>query len=140
MKVVPFYLRQTQTHLSITKLTVFLSNGGKTLWQPEDQILTEKQLQEEYLEPNGFVWTRIVQTPTIWYVEIDPEKTPLHEFYTWEECQTQRAECWRSFYLFQDPTGSDWFSGKQLSESEIEGKSIHTYYEEILTYKGMVAS
>lgn len=136
MKVVPFYLNQKQSQLTITNLTLFLSNGGKSIWQTEEATVTEKQLKEDYLEPNGFVWKRIVQTPTCFFVEIDSKKTSLQDFYTWEEAQKsgKRVECWRSFYFFKDATGSDWFSGKQLSESEIDGISIHEYYESILRH------
>ncbi len=134
--MLPFYLKQKQAQLLITNLTVFLSNSGKTFWQTEESTVTEKQLQEDYLQPNGFVWRRILFTPSIVYVEIDPEKTPLQDFYMWEEAQksTQRLECWRSFYFFKDAMSSDWFSGKQLSESEVEGKSIQEYYEDILRH------
>lgn len=118
----------------MTNFTVFLSNSGKTVWQIEETTVTEQQLQEEYLQPNGFVWKQIVFTPSIVYVEIDPDKTSLQDFYTWEEAQNQRVECWRSFYFFKDATGSDWFSGKQLSESEVEGKSMQEYYEDILRH------
>jgi hypothetical protein len=136
MKVLPFYLKQKQTQVSITNLTLFLANGGKALWQTEETTVTEKQLKEEYLEPNGFVWKQIVQTPDVFYGEIDSQKTPLQDFYTWEDAQKSkdRVECWRSFYFFKDATGSDWFSGKQLSESEIDGKSMHEYYESILRH------
>lgn len=111
-----------------------MANGGKSFWQTEEATVSEKQLQEEYLQPNGFVAKRIVLAPTLVYVEIDPVQTPLQDFYTWEEAQTlsKRVECWRSYYFFKDTTGADWFTGRQLQEAEIEGRSIHEIYESIL--------
>lgn len=107
------------------------------MWQTEEQTVSKKQLEEEYLQPNGFVTTQIYETAKCIYVEIDPVQTPLQDFYTWEEAQklSKRVECWRSYYFFKDTTGADWFTGKQLQESEIDGKSIHEFYEEILALK-----
>jgi hypothetical protein len=136
MKVLPFFLKHKTKSLAITNFTVFLSHSGKSVWQTDESSVTEKQLQEEYLQPNGFVDTNIHFTPQIVYVEIDPFKTPLHDFYTWEEANQlqKKVECWRSYYFFKDATGADWFSGKQLQESELEGKPIHEYYEDILRH------
>lgn len=136
MKVLPFYLKQKTGQLQMTNLTVFLSSAGKNLWQTEEQTLSEKQLREDYLEPNGFVVKKIKLIQQMYFVEIDPEKTKLEDFYKWDETfkLQQRVECWRSFYFFKDATNADWFTGKQQQESEIEGKPIQDYYEDILRH------
>lgn len=133
MKVLPFFLTHKQGQLSATKCTLFLAHGGKAYWQTEEPTVSEESLVEHYLKPNGFVWKRILPSPGIVYVEIDPEKTVLQDFYTWEESLKvpQKPECWRSYYFFKDPTGVDWFTGKTLQESELEGKPIQEIYEEI---------
>jgi hypothetical protein len=136
MKVLPFYLKQKKGQLEMTNLTVFLANNGKSLWQTEEQTVSEKELLEEYLKPNGFSVKKIHQNETIYFVEIDPQATNLSDFYRWEETfkLQQRVECWRSFYFFKDAINADWFTGKQQQESEIEGRSIHEYYEDILRH------
>ena len=139
MKLVPFYKtqKQTKTH-TITCLTFFLSCAGKRLWRTEtNEILTEKQILDEYCEPNGFVVEHIwmdskKQTA---YLQIDPKKTNLSDFYTWDEAITKlgKPECWRSFYFIQDKEGTEWWSTKDSFEAELsEDGSIYTLYTQIL--------
>lgn len=136
MKILPFFLQKRQTHLKQTRLCVFLAHAGKALWSAEEP-LTESQLVNDYLEPNGIPHKRIVITGSLALVEIDFEKTKLSDFYTWEEALThpQRPECWKSYYFFKDSSNADWFSPKLLQGSnEIEGKNIQEYYEDILRH------
>lgn len=134
MKVLPFILKQKQAALHMTNLCLFLAHGGRSFWQTEEAIVSDKTLQEDYLLPNGMIPKRIFATNHLIYVWIDEEKTKLNDFYTWEEAykHPQRPECWRSFYFFQDSTGTPWFAPGSQSEGELEGKSIQVYYEDIL--------
>jgi hypothetical protein len=136
MKILPFFLQERHSHLKQTRLCVFLAHAGKALWSIEE-TLTESQLMEEYLKPNGIPSKRIVLIGSLALVEIDLEKINLPEFYTWEEALShpQKPECWRSYYFFKDSSDADWFSPKLLQGSnEIEGKNIQDYYESILRH------
>lgn len=124
-------------NLDTTMLKLFLAHGGKALWRTDEQSLTEKQIQEDYLLPNGIIAEKILLQKDIAFVEVNPEKTHLEDFYTWEEALTNpaRPECWRTYWFFTDTQGAEWFSSRFLQgENEVEGRPIHEYYEEILTF------
>jgi hypothetical protein len=133
MKVLPFILNQKQSSLRMTNLSLFLAHGGRSFWQTEEPV-TKKTLEDEYLLPNGLIPKRIVETKELIYVWIDAEKTKVNDFYGWDEAykHPQKPECWRSFYFFEDASGSPWFSPGSQPEAELEGKLIQVYYEDIL--------
>jgi hypothetical protein len=135
MKVLPFILKQKQASLSMTNLCLFLSHGGRSFWQTEESTLSQQELEHEYLLPNGLIPKKIFSANNLFYVWIDAEKTKLDDFYTWEEAykHPEKPECWRSFYFFEDASGSPWFSPNASQvEAEIEGKCVQIYYEDIL--------
>lgn len=135
MKVLPFILKTNQGALTKTNLSIFLSRGGKNLWQTEQPSVTRQELEQEYLLANGLIPKMIWIEQDIAYVLIDEEKTITSDFYTWEEAykHPQKPECWRPFYFFADASGAPWFTpGPFQTEAEIEGKSIEAYYEVIL--------
>jgi hypothetical protein len=136
MKVLPFYLKQKQSkgQLCMTKLSVFLANGGRVCWQTDEKTVTKEQLVEEYLEPNGLVPLNIYMENSMILVQIDPEKTILDNFYTWEEVyqKKQRYECWRNFYFFKDTMNAEWFTPKDTND--LDDGSIQEYYEDILRH------
>jgi hypothetical protein len=125
MKLVPFFLTEKQTGMfTITKLSLFLSHAGKSLWQTEEQgNVSIDVLKEEYLEPNGMEAEKIQmdQMKQIAYVKINPKTLCLSDFYAWEEAMAKpsRPECWRNFYFVQDKEKADWWSAKGLLEAEI---------------------
>ena len=116
----------------MTKLAVFLANGGKQCWQTDEPTVTKQQLLDDYLLPNGLVPLTIHFTDKLILVQIDPVQTNLQEFYTWEEAykHRQRPECWRNFYFFKDAMNADWFTPKDTSD--LDDGSIQEYYKEIL--------
>lgn len=118
----------------MTKVSVFLANGGRVCWQTDEKTVTKEQLVEEYLEPNGLVPLNIYMEDSIILVQIDPEKTILDNFYTWEEVyqKKQRYECWRHFYFFKDSMNADWFTPKDTND--LDDGSIQEYYEDILRH------
>ena len=135
--MLPFYVKQKKTHtqtqgqISITKLGVFLANGGRVCWQTDEPV-TKEQLIKEYLEPNGLLPKSIHFTDKMIFVEIDLLQTKLENFYTWEEAYTnkQRYECWRNFYFFKDALNAPWFSPKDTND--LDDGSIQEYYEQIM--------
>lgn len=137
MKIVPFVLKQRKEVLTMVSLKLFLAHSGKGLWKTEEPSLSPKQVEEEYLLPNGLIPKRIFQVSSILYVEIDSEKTRFEDFYTWEEALSnpEKPECWRNFWFFTDSQEAEWFSSRFLQgENELEGRPIHDYYEEILLF------
>lgn len=139
MKVIPFFLKQKQGQLSMMNLCLFLANAGKSFWRTEEESVNQRELVEEYLEPNGFCIDAIHFEKDTVFIKVDPSKMNLNDFYTWEEAMKnpQKPECWRHFYFFKDQVGADWFSSKQmhsLSENEIEEKGVNEIYADILRH------
>ncbi len=125
MKLLPFILTEKKTpHFEITKLSLFLSHAGKALWQTDEAgMLSQKTIQEEYLEPNGMIAKkiRLDAKQQMAYIEINKESLHLQDFYTWEEAlaKPSKPECWRHFYFVTDKEGAAWWAPKGLVEAEI---------------------
>lgn len=144
MKLVPFFLTKRiqknlgPSDLTIYKLMVFLDKAGKQSWGTETEALyTEKELVQEYLEPNGLVPRHIVinKKTKVALIEVNEEKLLLNEFYNWDEAlaMPSKPECWRSFYFFKDAHGDDWWSPKYILDAEIQGLgSVHSLFLDIL--------
>jgi hypothetical protein len=135
MKIIPFVLKETKETLTMTSLKLFLAHAGKGVWTTEEANLSTKDIEQEYLLPNGLIPKRMFERRSILYIEIDSNKTRFEDFYTWDEalCNTEKPECWRQFFFFKDEQGGEWFSSRLLQgENELEGRPIHEYYEEIL--------
>lgn len=136
MKILPFVLKHSHSSsLTITGLSLFLSQAGKALWQTEEPTLSIKQLEQEYLLPNGLIPKQIVVNGSVAYVEVDPEKTRLQDFYTWEEALSSgtKPECWRTFWFFTDETNAEWFTCRySQGDNELDGKPIYDFYEEAM--------
>lgn len=139
MKLVPFFLtKQIQNTFTISSLSLFLAHAGKTIWTTQESgPVSEKIIREEYCEPNGFVVEKIfIIDSTLAFVQVNPSKMNLSEFYTWEEAVSNPAkpECWRRFYFIQDKDGSDWWSPKGLIEAEIQGfGNVHEIWRHLRT-------
>ena len=137
MKIFPFVLKRTQGSLETTCLSVFLAQAGRTLWQTDELTVSQKQLEEDYLLPNGLIPKQIVFQGQIVYIQIDNDKTNRNDFYQWEEALQNpgKPECWRLFSFFQDEKGAEWFSSRHFqSENLVDGRPIHEYYEDILRH------
>jgi len=119
-KLIPYILHKRKTDtLMLYKLSLFLTNGGRGLWDVGNES------PEEILQENGFVVTEIHKTPEHIYARIDPEKTNMSGFYTWKE--TRKEDCWRSFHLCFDVTMKEsWFTSKEL-ETQFEGSEFSPY-------------
>jgi hypothetical protein len=126
MKLVPYILSQKELqHFTITRIALFLSHGGKSIWKTDTTaLLSTKEILDEYCEPNGFVVDsiKIDTQKKIAYIQVNKEKTKLSEFYTWDEAYLHvgKPECWRRFYFVKDKEGADWWSPKGLIEAEIQ--------------------
>jgi hypothetical protein len=117
---------------------VFLDKAGKQSWGTDnDTLYSEKELLQEYLEPNGLAARSMVidKKNKLALIEVDQEKLLLNEFYNWDEAlaMPSKPECWRSFYFFKDTHGDDWWTPKNILDAEIQGLgSIHSLFLDIL--------
>ena len=135
MKLFPYLLTKKEGTLTKTKLTVFLAQGGRRLWETNETTITQRELLEYYLEPNDLHADHIHFAKDIIYIKINPEKTKLDEFYSWEETNKmqQKPECWRNFYFFTDENNASWFSPKSSQlEIDFQDGNITEYYKDIL--------
>lgn len=138
MKLVPFMVTQKKVQgFQVTTLHVFLSYAGKRVWLTENPgLLDSEEILSEYCEPNGLFVSQIDinKEKETAYLRIDPIKTNLSDFYTWEEALQQpgKPECWRRFYFFENQESSDWWSPKGLIEGEIQDYgTIETLFNDI---------
>lgn len=122
MKLAPFFLQKQDTPLlTVYRLTLFLTDGGKGLWDIGNE--TEKLvIQREYLEENGFFPQDLFQHNDIYFAKLDPERTKKSSFYTWEELQElpekRREDCFRTFtFCFEQPQEKLWFHSEFCEEA-----------------------
>ena len=117
---------------------IFLDKAGKQSWGTDnDTLYSEKELLQEYLEPNGLAARRIIidKKNKVALIEVDQEKILLNEFYNWDEAlaMPSKPECWRSFYFFKDTYGDDWWTPKNILDAEIQGLGpVHSLFLDIL--------
>ena len=143
MKLLPFILAKKEVNaFHITSVNVFLSHAGKSVWKTEEPgNIPIQSILQEYCEPNGIYvlqWYIDLPNQTV-FLLVDPTKTNVSEFYTWEEAiqQQTKPECWRRYYFIQDIDGANWWSPESLTETEIQDygnianlhKIIQTYFE-----------
>lgn len=125
MKLVPYFFTHPKGLVSeghLTCLWIFLASAGKRLWQTEEQgFVCEEEILSSYCEPNGLSPKQIWSDKDIAFIEINPQKTSLKEFYTWEEALQlpSKPECWKRIVLVYDVDKNLWWSGKGLGEAEI---------------------
>ena len=145
MKLIPYTIQKKDTGiLSIYRLSLFLSEGGRALWEIGSET-NVKKIQEEYLEDNGFFCTSVDQWNDIYFAPIDSTKTDIKSFYTWEELQEsqgkRRDECFRTFvFCYEQPQEKTWFhsevchqpfDGSKETPSAIFEGLKNTYYKKV---------
>lgn len=127
MKLVPYSLQKHETSLlTVYRLTVFLTDGGRSLWDVGNET-DETILQKEYLNENGFYVSSFFQQNDIYFAKLNLEFTKLQSFYTWEELQEspekKREDCFRTFtFCFEQPQEKLWFSS-EFCEIPFEGRN-----------------
>ena len=125
MKLIPYVLQKKETGaLDIYRLTLFLSEGGRCLWEIGSESDTKK-INQDYLEDNGFICTSIQKWDDIYFACIDCTKTNMKSFYTWEEIQEhqekRRDECFRTYtFCYEMPQEKAWFRS-EICEEPFEG-------------------
>ena len=114
MYILPYYIvKSSATEFKAQTAWIFLE-CGKKLWETENKKLTNKQVINEYLIPNGFVGRCVCVKENVMYFEVDPSKMKMSEFYTWtdflseEKPIPQNLDIWRPFLLLGEPA-DDYF-------------------------------
>jgi len=118
-KLIPYIVSKKQTDkLTVYKISLFLALGSRALWE-----LSPTENPEETLSQNDFIVDKIQPKGNTVYAKINPKKTNLAAFYTWEE--TKKEDCWRTFHICLDAeSGKPWFRSEHL-ETQFEG-TLHT--------------
>ena len=114
-KLIPYIVSKKQTDkLTVYKVSLFLALGGRALWE-----LSPAENPEETLIENDFVVDKLHTKGATVYAKINPTKTNLAAFYTWEE--TKKDDCWRTFHICLDAESKgQWFRSEHL-ETQFEG-------------------
>lgn len=114
-KLIPYIVSKKQTDkLTVYKVSLFLALGGRALWE-----LSPAENPEETLSQNDFVVDKLHTKGATVYAKINPTKTNLAAFYTWEE--TKKDDCWRTFHICLDADSKNqWFRSEHL-ETQFEG-------------------
>jgi hypothetical protein len=114
-KLIPYIVSKKQTDkLTVYKVSLFLALGGRALWE-----LSPAENPEETLSQNDFVVDKLNTKGATVYAKINPTKTNLAAFYTWEE--TKKDDCWRTFHICLDADSKNqWFRSEHL-ETQFEG-------------------
>ena len=114
-KLIPYIVSKKQTDkLTVYKVSLFLALGGRALWE-----LSPAENPEETLIENDFVVDKLHTKGATVYAKINPTKTNLAAFYTWEE--TKKDDCWRTFHICLDADSKNqWFRSEHL-ETQFEG-------------------
>ncbi len=127
MKLVPFFLQKHETSLlTVYRLSLFLSDGGRSFWDIGTEADMEV-IEREFLHENGFFASSIFQEKDIVFAKLDPHQTQKSSFYTWEELQElpdkRREDCFRTFtFCFEKPVEKSWFRSEFCEES-FEGRT-----------------
>ena len=117
MFIVPFLIRDVPKSIlqwNLQPISLFLENRGRGLCSTD--------VPEEWLDLNGIhaddTW---IENDTV-YVKVNPLKTNLSEFYSFEQLtklQTKGTEeCWRTFFLLQEPNWDGLLDSKILKTIE----------------------
>ena len=85
MFILPYYIEepvQSKAGFQLWKAWVFLANGGKQVWET-DEDCSEKEVIDGYLTPNGF-FGKTVKKGDCLLIQIS-KNTDFSELYTWKE-------------------------------------------------------
>jgi len=111
-----------------------MTKGGTKFWETDEPSLTQKELVNLYLHPNGFYGKMKSVKENIAYFEIDSKATHMADFYTWTdflekgEPIPQNLDIWRPFL---------WLGDKEKEkdewgwETEVKQTMIQKFWSEV---------
>ena len=82
------------------------------LWNTDEKVVSQKNILEMYLHPNGLYGSIKCVKGGVVYYEIDTTKTNLGDFYTWGEVLEKGGvpdtlDIWRPFFYMEDINKED---------------------------------
>ena len=104
MFIVPYILEPYHTSKSEFKIWIswiFMVNGGKAIWETDEDSIGEREVVKQYLEPNNLFGTVKYCDSNVLLLEIDAKRTKFSEFYNWTDMLEGRIpasnaiELWR---------------------------------------------
>ena len=90
-----------------------MSEGGTKLWKTDEDSLSNKEIIEQYLAPNGFHGRVTCVKGGVLYYEVNADSMNMNDFYTWTEflangnAPTSGIDIWRPFLWLGDEPGAD---------------------------------
>uniref|UniRef100_A0A6C0KLR3 Uncharacterized protein n=1 Tax=viral metagenome TaxID=1070528 RepID=A0A6C0KLR3_9ZZZZ len=109
MFIIPYFIEtKTVENFTLKKAWIFMTKGGTKFWETDEPSLTQKELVNLYLHPNGFYGKMKSVKENIVYFEIDSKATHMADFYTWTdflekgEPIPQNLDVWRPFLWLGD--------------------------------------
>ena len=113
MFILPYLYKQSpkKSGLLLHSVSFFLDKGGTQLLFIEDGEI------DLFLHENGIHVNRKLESQGVLFLEIDPSKTRLRDFYSFHEKGTQALEVWRTFVWVTDQKGEDvWNTIQQMKQ------------------------
>lgn len=116
MFICPYYLKanhQPNAQVKLWTAWVFLSEGGTKLWKTDEESLSNKEIIELYLAPNGFHGRVVAVKGGVLYYEVNPDAMNMDDFYTWTEflasgkVPSAGIDIWRPFLWLGDVPGGE---------------------------------
>ncbi len=90
---------------------IFLTEGGTKLWKTDEDNLTNKEILEQYLTPNGFHGRVKCAKGDVLYYEVNPDAMNMNDFYSWTEflasgrTPSTDIDIWRPFFWLGEKPG-----------------------------------
>jgi len=130
MYIIPYYIKTKEVdNFKLTTAWIFMAKGGIRAWETDEPKLSEKEVVDLYLNPNGLHGKILCMKENTVYFEVDCKKTKLTDFYNWTdfldkgESVPPELDIWRPFVWVSDTNVSP--SKKDAWGWEGEVKDIH---------------
>ena len=114
----------SSTGCKVWKVSVFLTKGGTEIWET-DHDMSDQEIIDTYLTPNGFVGEGISKNGTF-YFKLKKELTNFSDLYTWTEFLEKEQDIpdvpiLRPFLWIGDEIGvkDDWGWADQCKEIQL---------------------
>ena len=94
MLLIPYFI---DSNSNWTKLSLFLCEGGRSVWSVD---ISDKEIRV-LLKENGFPTVKLEHIGNTVYAAIDPCKLKMSDFYQWTEINPKTAEqdVWRTLSI-----------------------------------------
>jgi hypothetical protein len=110
IKIIPYFIDYAKMPMKTLNMTLvrfrILLEGGKNIWLDSLNSLSEIKKELENNDIYGNI--EYNENNTVILVEVNPQKTPLSDFYTYEEVNEKKIQVesnallWRTFRILVD--------------------------------------